>query len=75
MIDATVAQRRDLTSERQTRETDEQRQTREDAVAKQAAIRTEITGVLKPFYCELCDKQYLNVGQYDEHCNSVSTRD
>lgn len=87
MIDATVAQRRDLESERQTRETEEQRLTREvlyyivsmhskltreqQAVAKQAAIQSEIAGVLKPFYCQLCDKQYQNVGQYDEHCNSV----
>jgi Zinc-finger double-stranded RNA-binding len=40
-------------------------------VAKQAAIKTEVTAVLKPFYCDLCDKQYQTVAQYDEHCNSV----
>lgn len=73
MIDATVAQRRDLASERQTKETDEKRQKREEAAAKQANIKSEITETLKPFYCRLCDKQYQTVGQYDEHCNSVST--
>ncbi|CAG7848045.1 SubName: Full=Related to G-patch-domain Zn-finger DNA-binding protein-Laccaria bicolor {ECO:0000313/EMBL:CCA71816.1} [Serendipita indica DSM 11827] len=72
MIDATVGQRRDLESERQTRETDEEKRTREESVARQAAIQTEITGVLKPFYCQLCDKQFLNVGQYDEHTNSYA---
>ncbi|KAG8778461.1 hypothetical protein FRC15_010786 [Serendipita sp. 397] len=72
MIDATVAQRRDLESERQTRETEEARKIREDTVAKQAAIQIEITKTLRPFYCEACDKQFLNVGQYDEHCNSYA---
>lgn len=72
MIDATVSQRRDLESERQIRETEEQRQVRQDTVAKQAAIKSEITDVLRPFYCQLCDKQYVNVGQYDEHCNSYA---
>ncbi|PVG01927.1 hypothetical protein CPB86DRAFT_751952 [Serendipita vermifera] len=72
MIDATVAQRRDLASERQTRETDEQRQSREEAVAKQTAIKMEITDTLKPFYCQVCDKQYANVGQYNEHCNTYA---
>ena len=43
----------------------------QNTVAKQAAIRTEISDVLRPFYCQLCDKQYANVGQYDEHCNTV----
>ncbi|KAG8820414.1 hypothetical protein FRC17_010161, partial [Serendipita sp. 399] len=72
MIDATVSQRRDLESERQTRETDEARKIREDTVAKQAAIHTEITNTLRPFYCEACDKQFRNVGQFDEHCNSYA---
>lgn len=42
-------------------------------VSKQAAIAAEITTVLKAFHCELCDKQYQTVAQYDEHLNSVSS--
>ena len=34
------------------------------------AVKSEISGVLKPFYCEICDKQFQNVAQYDEHTNS-----
>jgi Wiskott-Aldrich syndrome protein len=27
---------------------------------------------LRPFYCQLCDKQFKNVVQYDEHTNSYA---
>lgn len=88
----TVAQRRDLETERQSRETEEQKRAREveitpviqctnatdflissqNTVAKKEAIKTEIVTTLRPFYCELCDKQYQNVSQYDEHIRSYA---
>ena len=32
----------------------------------------EIAETLKAFYCALCDKQFKNVAQYDEHTNSYA---
>ncbi|KAI0762782.1 hypothetical protein C8Q74DRAFT_1371770 [Fomes fomentarius] len=72
MIETTVAQRRELDSERQTKETEEQRKHREDAVARREAVKSEISSVLKAFYCEVCEKQFQNVAQYDEHTNSYA---
>ncbi|RDX56079.1 hypothetical protein OH76DRAFT_1370814, partial [Lentinus brumalis] len=72
MIESTVSTRRGLDSERQTKETEEQRRLREDAVARRAAVQSEISTVLRPFYCEVCEKQFQNVAQYDEHTNSYA---
>ncbi|KAI0724348.1 hypothetical protein C8T65DRAFT_704233 [Cerioporus squamosus] len=72
MIESTVSTRRGLDSERQTKETEEQRRQREDAVARRAAVQSEISSVLRPFYCEVCEKQFQNVAQYDEHTNSYA---
>ncbi|KZT21697.1 G-patch-domain-containing protein, partial [Neolentinus lepideus HHB14362 ss-1] len=72
MIETTVSQRRELDSERQTKESEEQRKAREDAAAKKAALQEEISTTLRAFYCELCDKQFKNVAQYDEHTNSYA---
>jgi Wiskott-Aldrich syndrome protein len=44
----------------------------QDFVARRAALESEISITLRPFYCELCDKQFKNVAQYDEHTNSYS---
>ncbi|KAF8480964.1 hypothetical protein DFH94DRAFT_681581 [Russula ochroleuca] len=41
-------------------------------VARRAALQTEISEVLRPFYCTVCDKQFQNVAQYDEHTNSYA---
>lgn len=30
------------------------------------AVQTSIAATLKSFHCEICDKKYANVGQYDE---------
>ncbi|KAJ3815036.1 hypothetical protein F5876DRAFT_31562 [Lentinula aff. lateritia] len=81
MIETTVSQRRELDSERQQKETEDQRRAREvcrfllihtDAVARKSAVAEEISDVLKAFYCSLCDKQFKNVAQYDEHTNSYA---
>ncbi|KAH9996557.1 hypothetical protein BJV77DRAFT_1059376 [Russula vinacea] len=74
IIETTVSQRRELDSERQRNETEEQRKAREASgnVARRAALQTEISEVLRPFYCTVCDKQFQNVAQYDEHTNSYA---
>ncbi|KAG2023788.1 hypothetical protein CC2G_001403 [Coprinopsis cinerea AmutBmut pab1-1] len=72
MIETTVSQRRELDSERQQKETEDQRRIREEAAARKAAVESEISQTLKPFYCSLCDKQFKNVSQYDEHTNSYA---
>ncbi|KAI0374377.1 hypothetical protein BV20DRAFT_919833, partial [Pilatotrama ljubarskyi] len=72
MIETTVSQRRELDSERQIKETEEQRRQREEAVARRAAVQSELSSVLRPFYCEVCEKQFQNVAQYDEHTNSYA---
>lgn len=41
-------------------------------MAKREAVKSEVANVLKAFYCELCDKQFQTVGQYDEHTNSYA---
>lgn len=41
-------------------------------MAKKAALQSEISTILRAFYCELCDKQFKNVAQYDEHTNSYA---
>ncbi|KAF9017151.1 hypothetical protein BDZ89DRAFT_1075015 [Hymenopellis radicata] len=68
-----VITRRGLDSERQTKETEEQRRMREDDAARRSAIASEVSDILKAFYCSLCDKQFKNVAQYDEHTNSNSS--
>ncbi|KAG8942535.1 hypothetical protein FRC04_003606 [Tulasnella sp. 424] len=72
IIEETVASRRELDSERQSKETGEQRANREALVAQREAIKVEVQTVLKPFYCETCDRQYQNVAQYEEHCRGYS---
>ncbi|KAI5898665.1 uncharacterized protein SCHCODRAFT_01205988 [Schizophyllum commune H4-8] len=72
MIETTVSQRRELTSERMRKETVEERESRENSIAKRTAVQMEIAETLKAFYCALCDKQFKNVAQYDEHTNSYA---
>ena len=45
---------------------------RQDNVARRAYIQSEVTETLRPFYCTVCEKQFQNVAQYDEHCNSYA---
>jgi len=72
MIETTVAQRRGMDSERQQKETENQRRAREDLVARKSALESELSTTLRAFYCELCDKQFKTVAQYDEHTNSYA---
>ncbi|KAJ7169639.1 G-patch-domain Zn-finger DNA-binding protein, partial [Mycena filopes] len=72
MIETTVSQRRGLDSERMTKETEDQRRAREDLVARRSALESEISTTLKAFYCDLCDKQFKHVVQFNEHTNSYA---
>lgn len=44
----------------------------QDDAARRAALKSEISDTLKAFYCSLCEKQFQNVTQYDEHTNSYA---
>lgn len=44
----------------------------QELAARKAALENEISTTLRPFYCEICDKQFKNVAQYDEHTNSYA---
>jgi len=46
--------------------------TRQDNVARRAYIQSEVAESLRPFYCTVCEKQFKNVAQFDEHCNSYA---
>ncbi|KAF7306709.1 hypothetical protein MIND_00462600 [Mycena indigotica] len=88
MIETTVSQRRDMDSERMSRESDEQRKAREvslsidqrhnlltcikDNVARRSALETQLSSTIKAFHCELCDKQFKNIAAYTEHTNSYA---
>eukprot|EP00954_Amorphochlora_amoebiformis_P029028 1392562-Amorphochlora_amoeboformis.AAC.3 len=47
----------------------EKKETAED-VLKEEKKREIVKEIQKVFYCKDCDKQYTNVQQYEEHCNS-----
>ncbi|KAJ7275283.1 hypothetical protein B0H12DRAFT_1006470, partial [Mycena haematopus] len=72
MIETTVSQRREMDSEKMTKETEEQRRAREDLVARRTALESEISTTIKAFYCELCEKQFKTVVAYTEHTNSYA---
>lgn len=44
----------------------------QETVARKSALEDELSSTLKAFYCTLCDKQFRNVAQYDEHTNSYA---
>eukprot|EP00008_Paramoeba_atlantica_P008648 CAMPEP_0201490576 /NCGR_PEP_ID=MMETSP0151_2-20130828/26641_1 /ASSEMBLY_ACC=CAM_ASM_000257 /TAXON_ID=200890 /ORGANISM="Paramoeba atlantica, Strain 621/1 / CCAP 1560/9" /LENGTH=282 /DNA_ID=CAMNT_0047876577 /DNA_START=35 /DNA_END=883 /DNA_ORIENTATION=+ len=61
-------QRRLLETEKEETEQliEKRRQKAEQKENKEQAV----TKMVRPFYCELCDKQYKNVAEYDTHLNS-----
>lgn len=64
-----AAQKRALESELQANESEERRQTREEKLIRDESIRLEVKEIVKVFYCEICNKQYANDEQYQEHLN------
>ncbi|EPB83112.1 hypothetical protein HMPREF1544_10150 [Mucor circinelloides 1006PhL] len=67
---STTAKRKALDSEKQLEETEIQKMEREYQVEKKQAIAQELKEVKKAFYCELCDKQYKNISEYEQHLQS-----
>ncbi|KAL9932109.1 hypothetical protein V8E36_009170 [Tilletia maclaganii] len=60
----------ELTSEKIATETSQERAVREEGVRKREEVRSEVLASLSSFRCELCDKQYANATQMEEHTNS-----
>ncbi|KAF7722185.1 hypothetical protein EC973_003565 [Apophysomyces ossiformis] len=67
---SSTAKRKALDSEKQLEETEEEKQQREVKAVKQEAIERELKVVKRAFYCELCDKQYRNISEYEQHLQS-----
>jgi predicted ATPase len=66
----TTAKRKALDSEKQLEETDAQKMERQFQVEKKQAIAKELEQVKRAFYCELCDKQYKQISEYEQHLQS-----
>lgn len=67
---STTAKRKALDSEKQLEETEIQKLEREYQVEKKQAIAQESKEIRKAFYCELCDKQYKKISEYEQHLQS-----
>ncbi|KAG1447128.1 hypothetical protein G6F56_009358 [Rhizopus delemar] len=67
---SSTAKRKALDSEKQLEETEVQKVERENRAEKRQAIMKELEQVKRVFYCELCDKQYNNISEYDQHLQS-----
>ncbi|KAI7895886.1 uncharacterized protein EV154DRAFT_494071 [Mucor mucedo] len=65
-----TSKRKALDSEKQMDESEIQRTEREYRAEKKQAIEKELQQVKRVFYCELCDKQYKKVSEYDQHLQS-----
>ncbi|SAL95924.1 hypothetical protein [Absidia glauca] len=69
-IETSASKRKAMDSEKQLEETMEERQVRKDKATKHHEIQQELKHVKRAFYCELCDKQYNKVSEYDQHLQS-----
>eukprot|EP00842_Homolaphlyctis_polyrhiza_P000555 jgi/Hompol1/14/HPOL_001681-RA len=65
-----TAQRKESAAERIAAESQTERLEREAKVQKLEAIREDIKSVQAAFYCELCDKQYTKISDYESHLSS-----
>ncbi|KAK4057368.1 hypothetical protein OIO90_001437 [Microbotryomycetes sp. JL221] len=71
MIELTVQSgARQLESTRFAKETDDQRKARMERAAQVAQVKADVAATLDKFRCDICDKAYANVSQYNEHLNS-----
>jgi hypothetical protein len=50
--------------------TEEDIQRIKDKIIEKSKIDREIKAVTSAFYCELCDKQYTKIAQYENHLSS-----
>jgi hypothetical protein len=60
--------RRALETEKE--ETEELVKKRQEMASKNQQVKEIVSKMVRPFYCELCDKQYKNIAEYDKHLNS-----
>ncbi|KAI8143771.1 G-patch domain-containing protein [Fennellomyces sp. T-0311] len=67
---SSTAKRKTMGSERQLEETESERILRESKVKEKEMIAQELREVKRAFYCELCDKQYSKVAEYEQHLQS-----
>lgn len=67
---SSTAKRKALDSEKQLEETEEERLQRERRVEKKQMIERELEEVKRAFYCEICDKQYNKISEYEQHLQS-----
>ena len=68
--ESSTAKRKIMGSEKQLEETTEERVLRETKVKEREMIQEELKEVKRAFYCELCDKQYNKVAEYEQHLQS-----
>ncbi|KAJ3073192.1 G patch domain-containing protein 8 [Podochytrium sp. JEL0797] len=59
-----------LESEVLANETSDQRAKREALVESRERVKEEIRSVTRAFYCELCDKQYTKISEFEVHLSS-----
>ncbi|KAI9482695.1 MAG: G-patch domain-containing protein, partial [Benjaminiella poitrasii] len=67
---STTSKRKALDSEKQLEESEQQRFEREQRAEKKKAIEKELEQVKRAFYCELCDKQYKKISEFEQHLQS-----
>ncbi|CAG8499633.1 13201_t:CDS:10, partial [Acaulospora colombiana] len=65
-----TAKRKALDSEKIAEETEEERLKRQSKVQKRESIKKELEIINAAFYCELCDKQYTKITEYEAHLSS-----
>ncbi|KNE69458.1 hypothetical protein AMAG_13814 [Allomyces macrogynus ATCC 38327] len=69
-IAASAGARPATTAERIARESDVDRTKREQLVQDLAETQAVKAQMLRPFYCELCDKQYAKAAEFENHLSS-----
>ncbi|KAI9243667.1 G-patch domain-containing protein [Phascolomyces articulosus] len=67
---SSTAKRKIMGSEKQLEETTEERMLRETKVKEHEMVQEELREVKRAFYCELCDKQYSKIAEYEQHLQS-----
>ncbi|KAG2171744.1 hypothetical protein INT43_008124, partial [Umbelopsis isabellina] len=67
---SSTAQRRALDSEKQMEETEQEKNIREAVTHKKEEVKNDVKEILRAFYCELCDKQYSKISEYEQHLQS-----
>lgn len=67
---ATEATRERRKLEVEVEETEEVKKQRQAKHERAEQIKEDVKAMNRPFYCEMCDKQYANVGEWSNHMSS-----